>query len=45
MSLPYLINSAGGHIPASERIPTICKPWVSDRAKKTLDIVSASDVF
>ncbi|KAJ9607348.1 hypothetical protein H2200_008421 [Cladophialophora chaetospira] len=39
MSVPYLINSAGGHIPASERIPVIARPFVSDRAKKTLDLV------
>ncbi|KIW88797.1 uncharacterized protein Z519_10844 [Cladophialophora bantiana CBS 173.52] len=39
MSVPYLINSAGGHIPASERIPVIARPFVSERAKKTLDLV------
>ncbi len=40
MSVPYLINSAGGHVPASERIPVIARPFVSERAKKTLDLVS-----
>lgn len=39
MSVPYLLNSATGHIPASERIPVIARPFVSDRAKKTLDLV------
>merc|ERR1712169_100797 len=39
MSVPYLLNSATGHIPASERIPVIARPWVSERAKKTLDLV------
>ncbi|KIX95800.1 uncharacterized protein Z520_08508 [Fonsecaea multimorphosa CBS 102226] len=39
MSVPYLINSATGHIPASERIPVIARPFVSERAKKTLDLV------
>ncbi|KIW24285.1 uncharacterized protein PV07_10012 [Cladophialophora immunda] len=39
MSVPYLINSAAGHIPASERIPVIARPFVSERAKKTLDLV------
>ncbi|EXJ55046.1 acyl-CoA dehydrogenase [Cladophialophora psammophila CBS 110553] len=39
MSVPYLINSAGGHISASERIPVIARPFVSERAKKTLDLV------
>lgn len=40
MSVPYLINSANDkYVPASERIPVIARPWVSDRAKKTLDLV------
>ena len=39
MSVPYLINSDKGHISASQRIPTIAKPFVSERAKKTLDLV------
>lgn len=39
MSVPYLMNSPNGHIPASERIPVIARPFVSDRAKKTLDLV------
>jgi acyl-CoA dehydrogenase len=42
MSVPYelLNNSQNGHISASDRIPVIARPFVSDRAKKTLDIVS-----
>lgn len=39
MSVPYLMNSPQGHIPASERIPVMARPFVSERAKKTLDIV------
>ncbi|KEF58000.1 acyl-CoA dehydrogenase [Exophiala aquamarina CBS 119918] len=39
MSVPYLMNSPTGHLPASERIPVIARPWVSERAKKTLDLV------
>ncbi|KIW73343.1 hypothetical protein PV04_01473 [Phialophora macrospora] len=39
MSVPYLLNSATGHIPASEKIPVIARPFVSERAKKTLDLV------
>ena len=42
MSVPYLMNSDKGHITASQRIPPIARPFVSDRAKKTLDIVRAS---
>jgi acyl-CoA dehydrogenase len=44
MSVPYelLNNSQNGHIPASERIPVIARPFVSERARKTLDIVSQS---
>lgn len=47
MSVPYKIQAsedllvggkAGGK--ASEKIPVIARPFVSDRAKKTLDIVS-----
>ncbi|KAL0262069.1 hypothetical protein SLS55_003505 [Diplodia seriata] len=34
-----LINSEKGHVSASQRIPPIALPYVSDRAKKTLDIV------
>lgn len=39
MSVPYLINSEKGHISASQRIPPIARPFVSDRAAKTLDLV------
>ncbi|KAK5062823.1 hypothetical protein LTR84_004898 [Exophiala bonariae] len=39
MSVPYLINGPNGHIPASEKIPVIARPFVSERAKKTLDLV------
>ncbi|RMZ88813.1 hypothetical protein DV736_g3953, partial [Chaetothyriales sp. CBS 134916] len=39
MSVPYLVNDPKGHIPASQRIPVIARPFVSDRAKKTLDLV------
>lgn len=39
MSVPYLMNSPKGHVPASERIPVIARPFVSERAKKTLDLV------
>jgi len=34
-----LINSHHGHIAASKRIPAIARPFVSERAAKTLDIV------
>lgn len=34
-----LSNSQHGHIPASQRIPVIARPFVSERAAKTLDIV------
>ncbi|KAF2012704.1 acyl-CoA dehydrogenase NM domain-like protein [Aaosphaeria arxii CBS 175.79] len=34
-----LINSHNGHISASQRIPPIARPFVSERAAKTLDIV------
>lgn len=46
MSVPYdrafdlLSNSQHGHISASQRIPVIARPFVSERAAKTLDIVS-----
>ena len=42
MSVPYslLANSAAGHIPASQRVPVIARPFMSERALKTLDIVS-----
>ncbi|RMD44403.1 hypothetical protein DV735_g644, partial [Chaetothyriales sp. CBS 134920] len=39
MSVPYLVNDPKGHVPASERIPVIARPFVSERAKKTLDLV------
>ncbi|KAH7117015.1 acyl-CoA dehydrogenase/oxidase [Dendryphion nanum] len=34
-----LINSQNGHLSASQRIPVIARPFVSERAAKTLDIV------
>ncbi|KAF2261130.1 acyl-CoA dehydrogenase NM domain-like protein [Lojkania enalia] len=34
-----LVNSEKGHLPASQRIPAIAKPFVSERAAKTLDLV------
>lgn len=37
-----LVNSVNGHIPASERIPSIVRHLVSERAKQTIDIVSDS---
>jgi hypothetical protein len=48
MSVPYdraydlLSNSQNGHVSASQRIPAIARPFVSERAAKTLDIVSPS---
>ncbi|KAL3422274.1 Acyl-CoA dehydrogenase family member 11-like protein 1 [Phlyctema vagabunda] len=39
MSVPYLMNSQSGHIKASARIPAIARPFVSERAAKTLDLV------
>ncbi len=43
MSVPYerdlLKNSQHGHLSASQRIPAIARPFVSERAAKTLDIV------
>ncbi|EON65895.1 acyl-CoA dehydrogenase [Coniosporium apollinis CBS 100218] len=38
-SQDLLVNSHQGHQSASARIPVIARPFVSDRAKKTLDIV------
>jgi hypothetical protein len=37
-----LVNSHNGHISASKRIPAIARPFVSERAAKTLDIVRLS---
>lgn len=34
-----LVNSQNGHIPASQRVPSMARPFVSERAMKTLDIV------
>ncbi|KAF2114979.1 acyl-CoA dehydrogenase/oxidase [Lophiotrema nucula] len=34
-----LVNSPNGHISASQRIPAIARPFVSERAAKTLDLV------
>ena len=47
MSVPYRIEASTGlptdtkspQLKASEKIPIIARPFVSDRAKKTLDIV------
>ncbi|KAL4999098.1 acyl-CoA dehydrogenase/oxidase [Aspergillus recurvatus] len=40
MSSPScLANSPNGHIPASQRVPAIARPFVSARALKTLDAV------
>jgi acyl-CoA dehydrogenase len=41
MSVPYnlLQNAVSGHIPASQRVPTIARPFLSEQAAKTLDIV------
>ena len=43
MSVPYEIKAleleGRPPVPASERIPIIARPWVSDRAKKVLDVV------
>ncbi|KZM19386.1 Medium-chain acyl-CoA dehydrogenase [Ascochyta rabiei] len=41
MSVPYnlLTNAPSGHIPASQRVPAIARPFLSERAAKTLDIV------
>ncbi|OJJ04707.1 hypothetical protein ASPVEDRAFT_54830 [Aspergillus versicolor CBS 583.65] len=38
-SSPCLVNSHNGYIPASQRIPAMARPFVSERAKKTLDLV------
>jgi len=34
-----LVNSQTGHLSASQRVPSIARPFVSERALKTLDIV------
>ncbi|OCL07321.1 acyl-CoA dehydrogenase NM domain-like protein [Glonium stellatum] len=34
-----LQNSQNGHLPASARVPAIARPFVSERAMKTLDLV------
>ncbi|KAL1608180.1 hypothetical protein SLS60_003119 [Paraconiothyrium brasiliense] len=34
-----LLNSQHGHLSASQRIPAIARPFVSERAAKTLDLV------
>jgi len=34
-----LVNTEKGHSKASDRIPVIARPWVSEKAKKTLDLV------
>jgi acyl-CoA dehydrogenase len=34
-----LVNSHNGHLTASQRVPVIARPWLSERAAKTLDIV------
>ncbi|KAL2837372.1 acyl-CoA dehydrogenase/oxidase [Aspergillus pseudodeflectus] len=36
---PCLVNTPNGHIPASQRIPAIARPFVSDRARETLDLL------
>ncbi|KAJ9610006.1 hypothetical protein H2200_006336 [Cladophialophora chaetospira] len=41
MSNSCLINNAKGHIPASQRIPPIVKHLVSEKAKKTIDLVES----
>lgn len=51
MSVPYdreydlLSNSQNGHISASQRIPAMARPFVSERAAKTLDIVGFLVIF
>ena len=40
-----LVNSEKGHLSASQRIPAIARPFVSDRAAKTLDLVGRSFQF
>lgn len=45
MSVPYLIAEGKSAGPASSRIPPIARPFVSDRAKKTLDIVSIHELY
>ena len=51
MSVPYKIEAmqellvgSSGQLKASERIPIMARPFVSDRAKKTLDIVCSPTV-
>ena len=52
MSVPYkieaseelLLGNTTSQPKASDRIPIIARPFVSDRAKKTLDLVSCSRV-
>lgn len=44
MSVPYLLSSQAGHIPASQKIPVIAKPFVSEKAEKALDLVSAMTI-
>lgn len=39
-----LMVSASATPPASERIPIIARPFVSDKAKKTLDIVCLNPI-
>ncbi|KIE00086.1 acyl-CoA dehydrogenase family member 11, partial [Metarhizium majus ARSEF 297] len=39
MSVPYLLSSQAGHVPASQKIPVIAKPFVSEKAEKALDLV------
>ncbi|EFY86234.1 acyl-CoA dehydrogenase family member 11 [Metarhizium acridum CQMa 102] len=39
MSVPYLLNGQAGNIPASQRIPVIAKPFVSEKAERALDLV------
>jgi acyl-CoA dehydrogenase len=44
MSLPFLLNDPKGHVSASQRIPPIARPFVSERAKQTLDLVGPNTV-
>lgn len=51
MSVPYdraydlLTNSKDGHVSASQRIPVIARPFVSERAAKTLDLVGSQQAL
>lgn len=45
MSVPYLIAEGKSAGPASSRIPPIARPFVSDRARKTLDLVSIYAIY